>query len=431
VLENVKTIKFNSKYVSGPAKELITNFDRNTYIIKGSTGIGGTTSLLNYKDTNCLIISPNVGMIKGKEGGKYHSDKQVFIYGGSKDKWKDVSDYLDTELHTNLIINTTPDQICILRDNHKVLYNKIRTLNVFIDEFHVYTSESTYRKSVGQLMELVFNEWIAKYKLSTATPNFNFIDIPNNTEIDIYRIERGTPTKKQLKYSQKLTDVKPFVYDEVAQGRMVVVFTNNTRLHKQFTDLKVHNLTGETLRVKLAPFERGNKGIKIPTDTQLLIASSSYYAGFDIDTDCSMIFVSEDKYPAFKINLNNLIQAYGRCRGIIHNALYINYKSKINDSLVSLNDVNNAIIQSKQSITRACNELNKSVSYLSMPQYINKSEYIANALEKANDYIQYNNKILTDVLEYNNFVVVEYDNTYINNIVNQSTSITFAQRIKT
>jgi hypothetical protein len=54
--------------------------------------------------------------------------KQVFIYGGGSERQNgNVSDYLDTELHTNLIINTTPDQHVYL-DNHKVLYNKIRTI---------------------------------------------------------------------------------------------------------------------------------------------------------------------------------------------------------------------------------------------------------------------------------------------------------------
>lgn len=432
MLENIKTIKFNSKYVSGTAKELITNFERNTYIIKGSTGVGGTTALLNYKESNCLIISPNVGMIKGKEGKQYTSDRQVFIYASSKDKWKDVSDYLDNEDNNNLIINTTPDQICIIRNTNKELYDKLRTFNVFVDEFHVYTTDATFRDSVGQLMEIIFNEWIAKFKLSTATPNYNLFDIPKNIDIDIYKIERADQPNKQLSYSYDINDVKPFVYNEVAQGRMVVLFTNNSRYHKSFKDLRVHNLTGETLKVKLAPFERGQDGIKFASNTQVLIVSSSYYAGFDIDVDCSMIFVSEELMPQNKININNLMQAYGRGRANIYNALYINARAFKNQPNVvtTQSDVNKAIVLAETSINKANEDLNKNTSYSLNALYVNRSQHRAEAIQVANDYVQYTPNEMIKTLESNKFEVVEYDNTYVNDIVAQSTTTQFQDRIK-
>ncbi|QZK90686.1 hypothetical protein K5V07_09355 [Flavobacterium sp. CHNK8] len=432
MLENVKTIKFNSHYVSGQAKELITNFDRNTYIIKGSTGIGGTTALLNYTESNCLIISPNVGMIKGKEAKEYTSDKQLFIYASSKDRWRDAIDYLENEENTNIVINTTPDQICLIRETNKELYNKIRTFNVFVDEFHVYTTDATFRNSVGQLMELIFNEWKAKFKLSTATPNYNLIDIPTGIDIDIYRIERENQPKKKIAYSYDVNDAKPFIYDEVAQGRLVVLFTNNSRYHKSFKDLRVHNLIGETLRVKLAPFLRGQNGIDYPSDTQLLIVSSSYYAGFDIDDDCSMIFVSEELMPQNKININNLMQAYGRGRADIHKALYINARAfkNIANKETTINDVNKALEQAKTDINNANNELKDNANYTLNPIYVNSSEIRAKAIQVANDYIQFNRSVMIGTLESNNFEVGEYDNQYVNDIVTQSTTTLFQHRIK-
>lgn len=432
MLDNVKRIKFNSKYVSGTAKELITNFESNTYIIKGSTGIGGTTALLNYTQSNCLIISPNVGMIKGKEGKQYTSDKQLFIYGSSKDKWSDAIDYLDNEDNTNLVINTTPDQICLLRDSNNELYNKLRTFNVFVDEFHVYSVDATFRNSVGQLMEYIFNEWIAKFKLSTATPNYNYIDIPKGIEIDIYIIERENQPKKKLAYTYDINNVKPFVNNEVAKDRMVVLFTNNGNYHKSFKHLRVHNLVGETLKVKLAPFLRGQDGIVYPTDTQLLIVSSSFFAGFDIEQDCSMIFVSEELMQQRKININNLMQAYGRGRNTVHNALYVNARAfkNENNAVTTLNDVNKAIAQAETDINKA-NEVLKSVgTYSFKPQYVNRSEIKTKAIDVANDYIQYNPSIMINELKNNNFEVVEYDNSYVNNIISQSTSTLFQDRIK-
>lgn len=432
MLENVKTIKFNSKYVSGTAKELITNFEKNTYIIKGSTGIGGTTALLNYTQSNCLIISPNVGMIKGKEGKQYTSDKQLFIYGSSKDKWSDAINYLDNEDNTNLVINTTPDQICLLRDSNNELFNKLRTFNVFVDEFHVYTTDATFRNSVGQLMEYIFNEWLAKFKLSTATPNYNHIDIPKGIEIEIYRIERENQPKKQLAYTYDINDVKPFVNDEVAKGRMVVLFTNNGNYHKSFKHLRVHNLVGETLKVKLAPFLRGQDGIVYPTDTQLLIVSSSFFAGFDIEQDCSMIFVSEELMQQRKITINNLMQAYGRGRNTVHNALYVNARAFKNsdNAITNLKDVNKVIAQAETDINKV-NEVLKSVdTYSFKPQYVNRSEIRAKAIDVANDYIQYNHYIMVNELKRNNFEVVEYDNRYVRDIVAQSTSTLIQDRIK-
>ncbi len=429
MLKNVKTIKFNSEYVSGKAKELITNFERNTYIIKGSTGIGGTTSLLNYTQSNCLIISPNVGMIKGKEGKEYTSDKQLFIYANSTDKWSDAINYLENENNINLIINTTPDQICLIRETNNDLYNKLRNFNVFVDEFHIYTTDATFRESVGMLMEYIFNEWLAKFKLSTATPNYNLIDIPKGIEIDIYRIERENQPKKQLAYSYDINDVKPFVNDEVAKGRLVVLFTNNGNYHKSFNHLKVHNLVGETLKVKLAPFLRGQNGIVYPSDTQLLIVSSSFFAGFDIEQDCSMVVVSEQQIPQLKININNLMQAYGRGRNTVYNALFVNTITFKNVT-TTLNDVNNAIALAETEINKANEALKLVENYTFTPQYVNRSEIRAKAIDVANDYILYNQKIMISELESNNFEVVEYDNTYINDIVVQSTTTLFQHRIK-
>jgi hypothetical protein len=432
VVHNVKTIKFNSKYVSGKALELITNFDTNTYIIKGSTGIGGTTALLNYIQSNCLIISPNVGMIKGKEGKQYTSDKQLFIYASSKDKWSDAIDYLENEDNTNLVINTTPDQICLIRETKNELYNKIRTFNVFVDEFHVYTTDATFRNSVGQLMELIFNDWLAKFKLSTATPNYNLIDIPRHVELGIYKLERENQPKKRLSYSYDINDVKPFINDEVDKGRLVVLFTNNGNYHKSFRHLRVHNLVGETLKIKLAPFLRGQNGIDYPNDTQLLIVSSSFFAGFDIEQDCSMIFVSEELMQQRKINLNNLMQAYGRGRNTVHNALYVNARAlKNNENVVTtLKDVNNAVQQAENDIIKANNELKSSDNFSFKPQYVKSSELRAKAIQVANDYLQYNLSIMINELISNNFEVCEYDNRYTKDIITQSTATLFQDRIK-
>jgi hypothetical protein len=119
------------------------------------------------------------------------------------------------------------------------------------------------------------------------------------------------------------------------------------------------------------------------------------------------------------------MQTYGRCRVrvIMH---YILTTKKVNHCrLVSLNDVNNQLYNPERSIMEAC-ELNNNVTCRATI-YKTSQEYMANTL-KRKSYIQYNNKILAGVPRYNNFVVVECDNTYINNIDTiNSLSITFAK----
>lgn len=434
MFENVETIKFNNKYVVGRAKDLITDFSKNTYIIKGSTGIGGTTALLNYTSNNCLIISPNVGMIKGKEGKKYESKKQLFIYSNSKDNWSDVKSVLDND--SNLIINCTPEQILKVRESDNELYNLLITYPIFVDEIHSYSIDSMYRSSLGEFMELVYNEWIACFKLSTATPNYNFVDIPKDKEIEIYKIERENEPVKQLYYSTDIKHLKRFVYDENNKGRLVVVFSNNINIHKSFQNLDVKNLTGQSLKIKLAPFERASENDKdLITDCDVLILSSSYFAGFDIDKECSIVIVSEQKNDAFKVNANNVIQAYGRCRANVHNALFINAKAKYNFEGKPINVSNSKdCIESSYELYKANvihyqNELVNEIKseYVTSSNYVNRAVLIAKTIELANDYYLYNDSALNELLNHYKFSLNQYFNEF--EIVEVKSSIPFNLRL--
>ena len=89
------------------ANSLITNFDNNKLIIKGDTGIGGTTSVLNITDQTVIVISPLSGMIIGKE--KIREPHQMFIYEESRDRWFHFESEL--RLGNHVVLNTTPEQI--------------------------------------------------------------------------------------------------------------------------------------------------------------------------------------------------------------------------------------------------------------------------------------------------------------------------------
>ena len=329
--EEIKSTGFSGKHVNGIAKDVLLDFSQHSNIIKGSTGIGGTHSILNSRNGNCIIISPNVGMIKGKEGRGYDSHKQLFIYSKSKDNWKDVETYLnDTPPEKqNLIINTTAEQMLKIKSMHPALFEKLKSIHVFVDEIHAFAQDSSFRKSLGEFMELVYNQWETTFKISTATPVFNGIDIPKDMDIQHHKLERENEPKKSVMVSQTRAHYREFVYSEHRLGRKVVVFSNNADIHNDFRDLRVLNLVGKNLRIKLAPYGRGSSvNDWSHKDYDVIILSSSYFAGYDLEFDCSICVISEQRNEAYKINIMNFVQAYGRCREQVHNALYINVTAK-------------------------------------------------------------------------------------------------------
>jgi hypothetical protein len=430
--ERIETIKFATRFVNQEAINALTDISCNTYIIKGSTGLGATTALLNYTCGNYIIISPNVGMIEGKEEVKYkfNSSLQLFIYSKSIDKWKDVEEYLEfTDItKQNLIINTTPDQLLILWKTKKSLYEKLLQIPVFVDEIHAYFEESDLREDMGAALELIYNEWKACFTLSTATPTFNFLDIPKDKDIKFYKLVRENDKPKKLQYSSDIKHLEEFVYDEHSNGNRVIVFSNNLRVHKKFTDLRVANLVGDNLALKLAPFGRGNLGRNINyKDYDVIILSSRYFAGYDLDMDCSICIVSEQANEAYKINVQNLVQSYGRVRQNVPNALYINttstfdtYKNMIQIPR-SMKEVNVVIKQYESELSSKQSKINVANAYyevasekcITQAMYVNRSLLFSDARNKINDYHQYNESVFIDTIKVYNFEVDEYDSTHL------------------
>src|SRR6478609_1474196 len=102
-MEIIKIQDFDSNHDYANYK--VTNFDNNKLVIKGDTGIGGTSAILNITDKNIIIISPISGMIAGKE--KERESHQMFIYQGSRDRWNHYEN--DLRAGHNIILNTTPE----------------------------------------------------------------------------------------------------------------------------------------------------------------------------------------------------------------------------------------------------------------------------------------------------------------------------------
>ena len=172
----INTIKIQD-FVSNDASanDLVTNFNSNKYIIKGDTGIGGTSAILNITDQNIIIISPLTGMIVGKEAKKLHH--QMFKYKKSKDNWFHYEQ--EISLGNKVILNCTPEQIIELKKNNPDLFQKVMQIPFFVDEFQVY-SESHYRKKMPVFYNILFTEHRGYYTLSTASPTHQHLDIPKH-----------------------------------------------------------------------------------------------------------------------------------------------------------------------------------------------------------------------------------------------------------
>ncbi|MFD0964270.1 hypothetical protein [Pseudofulvibacter geojedonensis] len=420
-MQNTKFLTFDSQFISGAALDILTDATANKYIIKGSTGIGGTTAILNYQKGNYIIISPNIGMIKGKEEksneGEFESDKQLFIFSDTKDTWADALKYFEDSDKQNLIINTTPDQILSVYDS--AVYMKLINIPIFIDEVHAYSQDASYRDSMGAFMELVYNEWKATFTLSTATPVYQGWDIPVGKEIKYFNVSRANQQPKYLDISYNKKDVHQFVYDQYEKDKLVIIFTNNKNLHTSFKDLRVANLVGETLKLKLAPNNRGILLDELNYDeTDVLMLSSSYFAGFDIEQECSILIVSDQKNDAHKINVNNIVQCYGRCRTKVHQALFVNLCRKNAEYPLYPSQLNAAYKAYKRKVeayqvVRDTPELKYdaiSNGYITSAGYINRMKSIQELLIKINDYHLYNHKVLKQSLEAYGFVIGEYIN---------------------
>jgi len=338
-----KTVLFKGTHLNGTALLRSQDFTKNTLDIKSSTGIGATTAAANVTAHDVIIIAPLNGIIETKEAKQrnFNSEKQFFIYGSKTDKrrdrWSDVIDYYNAygSNPTNLIIFTNPNQILIVREQHPELYLKLITKPLFIDEIHLFTQD--WRIELPTFINLVRNEWKANHKLSTATKPRHFKQIFGG-DYDICKLKRvNEPIKKLLK-TNSVKDAWKYVFSEMAAGRNMVIFSNDIAHHKkEFMELKRINLTGDGLRYKLSAFGKGLDHVKeniIDTtflDTfPLIFCSSKYLTGYDIEPthDTSILILTNNKDESTSYSIEDIIQAYGRVRWKLVNALVCIVKTK-------------------------------------------------------------------------------------------------------
>lgn len=324
-------IPFDGDYICGDALSDLYDFSRNKFVTKTAPGIGVTTALMNYTGGNLIVISPLTPMIKKKsyDAEKYKSETQFFKCTGLKSEWNTVNSYLKSvsPAEQNIIINCTPDSICNLWDSFEELMNRLVTIPVVVDEYDSVIAQSSLRDDCGRFLELLFKRWEANFTLTTATPNYKFIDVPSDMDINFVRIGPSTNKVKTLAYSNELKDAISFIRKEVEEGRKVACFSNNSKVHrKKITELQ-SSMVGRNLELKLESYGVKTENLEerdLFETNDVVIYSGKYFIGFDITRNVSIVVISEAGHSATTISLNQAIQALYRCRGTIHNALFVN-----------------------------------------------------------------------------------------------------------
>ena len=310
------------------ANGIITDFTKNKLIIKGDTGIGGTTAVLNITDQTIIIISPISGMIIGKESVR--ESHQMFIYQGSKDRWHHFEN--ECKRGNHIVLNTTPEQIIEVKKNNSSLYKMIMQIPLFIDESQVY-SESEYRSSMSTFFDILYNEHKANVTLSTATPTYKNLDIPKHIldEMDIYKIERGVKRTKNVTISP-LNNYWNFIKANCEKGIKVVLFTNDINkiknvLNEDNLGYKTQLLVGDTLSVKTSGVKTKTYkeysnivNAKIDETADVYILSTKYQIGFDLHFNASVGIIMDEFSMVDAYNVNQVNQAYGRVRGTVVDA---------------------------------------------------------------------------------------------------------------
>jgi hypothetical protein len=341
----MKTIYVDDYISNHPeALSVITDFTTKKLIIKGSTGIGGTSAILGITNQTVIIISPYLGMIQGKEE-QNTKDNNFFIYQNSNNKWYEIESMLSEG--QQFILNTTPDQILYIQKNKPYLFEKVKKILLFIDECHI-AAEAEYRKALAEFNNLVFNEWENNFTLSTATPVYRNIDIPSIIleTFNVIKIRRkDEPIKDIFIFNQDF--FFNWAYLELEQGRKVVVVSNDKNIYKRFSQdgtIKTQFLVGAHLEKEVATYrDNSEKPLtnKIDLDNDLYILSTKYITGFDIPFDASVAIIANEKCTTDTRYINDIVQAYGRVRNKVLNAGIFYSRNEYTETITDEEFLNN------------------------------------------------------------------------------------------
>lgn len=206
-MKNKKTLRLKKGQF---LKDIMDIFPTNTEIHKTLTGIGSTSLLLEHPTENCIIIVPNVPVIKGK--CKKYNKKRKIIVKGVYDGVTigDIIAYLNSPQIPKRLI-TTPES-----------YIKIKHALEEIQEYDIYKDFFFLIDECERLVQDV------NYREKIILPFNDFFKFDNRAMVSATTMEMTDPRFK-LHRVKKLTIVPDFDYKETIN----LITTNNIELSLQ------------------------------------------------------------------------------------------------------------------------------------------------------------------------------------------------------
>lgn len=353
-------IVVKTPYLSDTISEL-----PNGIINKTETGIGATTLELNSK-RNSIIVEP----LKVTASAK--AEKHKALYVGSptgtfkkKVEVKDIKNYInDVSIEFKKIIVVADSLYKVIdaipKERHKDYF-------LMIDECDSFQLDATFRRSMEMSYEFYKDHPKDKRCMISATP-LTFSD-PGLKDEDYTTIEREHPSTRDIN----------LVYSKNLRGTLFDLIYHLLNLHKTEKIVVAYNNVKELYNVA----NKLEKTLKIPTTeisilcskssekkagiyfkelessflpTQIVLKTSAYFTGFDIDEKYHLITLVQNKNKLNCFSELRLKQIAGRARIGLHSEnILFEYQEQFPEILRKEDLIEAAKIEIK---TLDCIELN-------------------------------------------------------------------------
>ncbi len=398
---------------------------------KRYSGIGATTHEIRNQRRNSIIVFPTRALAATK------AIKESILYVGGK--YPGVQRSSVEDIKNNLKENGAT-KIAAVADSFAVLYEQmgdVLAANFFLmlDEIDSFQSESYYRDSLEDCLEIYFQFPPERRSMVTATWQYSLDDQIEDEPYHAIRLEGYV--KSQLNLIHCTGDMKLAVAEEIKatysklvdEDKIVVGYNSIIDIlsvihliQGTVPDHEISILAGEGSDHKVdKPFKTNVIGGKL--EKKITFITSAYFVGIDFEEDCHMVVVSDLSRSYAVLTKAKIQQIFGRCRRKLLSATmiyecrpqYYRDGKEYNKYLLDkLNDSYNAYVELKKSSSSI--QIDKNVRKNLIDTYCNSTKINDVSILRvknggiiktrlALDYLLYHQVTLNTL--YNNSVLTE------------------------
>ena len=302
---------------------------------KNMCGNGGTTGIIDYhldKFKGCLILTPNVSIVKSKEAQYKGNSEVCCVYGG-------IGEF---NINATVVVATYDQFGSLLKSLSKSGMDETRFWagrNIIIDEYHKLVDECDFR----DVMSKVVNK-IAKIDMNvlfmSATEHTGLLnmlqELYGGIDICVYDIDysykRSIKSDRLNFYDINKKDVCSIIKMVKDRGESAVVFYNSVNEIKN-----IINMIGDDYCEILCSESRKDETGEYYSDDfdpkkQIHFCTSAYFTGcdFDVVIDHCMI-IGSSKHTNMSYSDRDIRQMLGRFRKGVRAKHILNIKSKVVD----------------------------------------------------------------------------------------------------